>query len=104
MKREDFQRQALVADKIFILGDKHLRDYGEDFQVIESGMFACIYLDDFDQEAEGARRLLEYCRANRYTLSGDYLCEEMTELNLFDNRKRNMFMRLQIPVTFPKNL
>ncbi len=104
VKREDFQRQVLTADKIFIFGDKHLRDYGENFQVIESGMFACLYLDDFDQEAEGARKLLAYCRANRYTPSGDYLCEEMTELNLFDHRKRNMFIRLQVPVTFSKNL
>ena len=104
VKREDFQRQILTADKIFIFGDKHLRDYGENFQVIESGMFACLYLDDFDQEAEGARKLLAYCQANRYTPSGDYLCEEMTELNLFDHRKRNMFIRLQVPVTFSKNL
>ena len=102
VKREDFQRQVLTADKIFIFGDKHLRDYGENFQVIESGMFACLYLDDFDQEAEGARKLLAYCQANRYTPSGDYLCEEMTELNLFDHRKRNMFLRLQVPVTFSK--
>ena len=104
VKREDFQRQILTADKIFIFGDKHLRDYGENFQVIESGMLACLYLDDFDQEAEGARKLLAYCQANRYTPSGDYLCEEMTELNLFDHRKRNMFIRLQVPVTFSKNL
>lgn len=104
VKREDFQRQILTADKIFIFGDKHLRDYGENFQVIESGMFACLYLDDFDQEAEGARKLLAYCQANRYTPSSDYLCEEMTELNLFDHRKRNMFIRLQVPVTFSKNL
>lgn len=104
VKREDFQRQILTADKIFIFGDKHLRDYGENFQVIESGMFACLYLDDFDQEAEGARKLLAYCQANRYTPSGDYLCEEMTELNLFDHWKRNMFIRLQVPVTFSKNL
>ena len=104
VKREDFQRQDLTPDKIFIFGDKHLRDYGENFQVIESGMFACLYLDDFDQEAEGARKLLAYCQANRYTPSGDYLCEEMTELNLFDHRKRNMFIRLQVPVTFSKNL
>ena len=104
VKREDFQRQVLTADKIFIFGDKHLRDYGENFQVIESGMFACLYLDDFDQEAEGARKLLAYCQANRYTPSVDYLCEEMTELNLFDHRKRNMFIRLQVPVTFSKNL
>ena len=104
VKREDFQRQVLTADKIFIFGDKHLRDYGENCQVIESGMFACLYLDDFDQEAEGARKLLAYCQANRFTPSGDYLCEEMTELNLFDHRKRNMFIRLQVPVTFSKNL
>lgn len=104
VKREDFARQTLAADKIFIFGDKNLRDYGENFQVIESGMFVCIYLDDFDQETEGARKLLEYCQTNRYTPNGDYLCEEMTELNLFDNRKRNMFMRLQVPVTFSKNL
>lgn len=103
VKRDDFARGALVADKVFIFGDKHLRDYGENIEVIESGMFACIYLDDFDEEAAGAARLLEYCRANRFVLNGDYLCEEMTELNLFDNSKRNMFLRLQVPVIFTKN-
>lgn len=102
VKRDDFVRGALVADKVFIFGDKHLRDYGENIEVIESGMFACIYLDDFDEEAAGAARLLEYCRANRFVVNGDYLCEEMTELNLFDNSKRNMFLRLQVPVIFTK--
>ena len=103
VKRDDFVRGALVADKVFIFGDKRLRDYGENIEVIESGMFACIYLDSFDEEAAGAARLLEYCRANRFVVNGDYLCEEMTELNLFDNSKRNMFLRLQVPVIFTKN-
>lgn len=102
VKQENFERQELIADKIFIFGDKHLRDYGDNTLVIESGMFACIYLDDFDQETDGAKKLLEYCRANGYTPSGDYLCEELTELNLFEHKKRNMFMRLQIPVNFAK--
>lgn len=101
--KERFERQEMIADKIFIFGDKHLGDYGENIEIVESGMFACIYLDDFDQEMEGARKLLNYCRDNHYMLNGDYICEEMTELNLFDNKKRNMFMRLQIPVTFSKN-
>ena len=103
VKQDDFARGALIADKIFIFGDKHLRDYGDSIEVIESGMFACAYLDDFDEEAEGAERLLAYCRANHYILNGDYICEEMTELNLFDNKKRNMFLRLQVPVIFTKN-
>ena len=100
VKQERFEQQEMIADKIFIFGDKHLGDYGENIEIVESGMFACIYLDDFDQEMEGAKRLLNYCRD---MLNGDYICEEMTELNLFDNKKRNMFMRLQIPVTFSKN-
>ena len=103
VKKGHFERQEMIADKIFIFGDKHLGDYGENVEVVESGMFACIYLDDFDRELEGARKLLNYCRDNHYTLNGDYICEEMTELNLFDNKKRNMFMRLQVPVTFSKN-
>ena len=79
VKRDDFVRGALVADKVFIFGDKHLRDYGENIEVIESGMFACIYLDSFDEEAAGAARLLEYCRANRFVVNGDYLCEDGAE-------------------------
>ena len=103
IKKERFERQEMIADKIFIFGDKHLGDYGENIALVESGMFACIYLDDFDQEMEGAKRLLNYCRDNHYILNGDYICEEMTELNLFENKKRNMFMRLQIPVAFSKS-
>ena len=102
VKKGHFERQEMIADKIFIFGDKHLGDYGENIALVESGMFACIYLDDFDRELEGARKLLNYCRDNHYILNGDYICEEMTELNLFDNKKRNMFMRLQVPVTFSK--
>lgn len=103
VKKDDFAHNRLIADKVFIFGDKHLRDYGENIEVIESGMFACIYLNGFDEEPAGAVRLLEYCRANRFEISGDYLCEELTELNLFDNSKRNMFLRLQVPVVFTKN-
>ena len=66
-------------------------------------MYACIYVDGFDAETACAEKLLAYCRAHGYILHGDYICEEMTELNLFDNKKRNMFLRLQVPVIFTKN-
>ena len=65
-------------------------------------MYACIYLDRFDDEIPCAARLLDYCRENRYTISGDYICEELTEFNVFDNRQRSMFLRLQVPITFQK--
>lgn len=102
VKKQDFIEGRLVADKVFIFGDKRLYDYSSSVCSLESGMYACIYLDNFDDEAQYARELLAYCREHEYTITGDYICEEMTELNVFDDRRRNMFLRLQIPVSFGK--
>ena len=71
-------------------------------EVIENNMYACIYLDDFNAEQEYAKKLLNYCQSNNYTICGDYICEVLTEFNVFDCQKRSMFLRLQIPVSFNK--
>ena len=104
IRREDFERGNLIPDKVFIFGDKELNDYGDNIEILESGMYACIYLDHFDDEISYARELLKYCRDQGYTIAGDYICEELTEFNIFDNKQRSMFLRLQIPVTFQKRL
>ena len=60
-------------------------------------------MDSFDEEISAALKLKEYCRDQGYALTGDYICEELTEFNVFDMHRRNMFLRLQIPVKFQKN-
>ena len=102
VRRADFLEGRCIADKIFIFGDKHLKDYGENVALLDSGMYACIYVDSFDDEIPCARKLLNDCREQGYRIEGDYICEEMTEFNFFDNRRRNMFLRLQVQVSFPK--
>lgn len=102
VRRENFISGNFVADKIFIFGDRHLKDYSDNVSVLDSGMYACIYLDNFDDEIPFAHRLMEYCSEKGYRIEGDYICEEMTEFNVFDNRQRNMFLRLQVLVSFPK--
>ena len=72
----------------------------ESVRSIDSAMYACIYLDSFDDEPEYAGRLLNYCRDHQYTISGDYICEVLTEFNVFDSEKRSMFLRLQVPLKF----
>ena len=64
-------------------------------------MFACIYFDNYDKELEYAKKLLDYCNKQEYNICGDYLCEVLTQFNVFDSGHRNMFMRLQVPVSFP---
>ena len=99
----DFEAERFIPDQVFIFGDRHLQDYGDAIRVLDSGMYACIYLDSFDEEITAALKLKEYCRDQGYALTGDYICEELTEFNVFDMHRRNMFLRLQIPVKFQKN-
>ncbi len=66
-------------------------------------MYACIYADDFSEEQDYACRLLSWCRENSCQIAGNYFCEIMTEFNVFDESRRGMFMRLQVPLHFVKN-
>ena len=102
VKKDDFMEGKLVADKIFIFGDKRLSEYSDDTLLLESGMYAYVYLDNYDNEKKEAERLLKFALDNGYEIAGDYICEEMTELNFLQKRQRNMFLRLQVPVIFSK--
>jgi DNA-binding transcriptional MerR regulator len=102
VKQEDFTAGRFVPDKVFIFGDKHLEDYSSSILVLDSGMYCCIYLDNFDDEIPYAHKLLAHCSEQGYQICGDYICEELTEFNVFDMKQRNMYLRLQVPVRFQK--
>ena len=63
-------------------------------------MYACIYLSHYDDEIPYAEKLLQFCQSNGYRISGDYICEVMTEFNVFDETQRSMYLRLQVPISF----
>lgn len=98
--QKDFEKGRFAADKIFIFSDRRVLEHSGTVSSVDSGMFACIYLDDYDDEIDYGKRLLEFCRQNNYIISGDYICEELTEFNVFDDSRRNMFLRLQVPIKF----
>lgn len=92
----DFESQCFVPGQVFIFVNNRL----EWTNVLDSGMYACIYLDNFNDEIPCAQRLLAFCRTNGYQICGDYLCEVLTEFNVFGSEQRSMFLRLQVPVNF----
>ncbi len=100
--QSDFENGNFIADKVFIFSDKRLLSHSGTISTVDSGMFACIYLDNYDDEMEYGKQLLDFCRCNNYKICGDYLCEELTEFHVFDDSKRNMFLRLQVPIKFLK--
>ena len=100
LSKERFLKQEFISDRIFVFVDDHFPE--KDIQIIENGMYACIYLDDFHQEIDYAKRLLDYCRMNNLIIYGDYIWEVLSELSMFDHHERSMFLRLQVPVFFKK--
>lgn len=99
LKKDDFLQKNFVSDKIFVFVDEHF-PLKQELETIENGMYACVYLDDFNEEKDYAVKLLSYCAEHDYEISGDYICETLTEFNVFDTQKRSMFLRLQVPVKF----
>ena len=100
--RENFACGHFVADRVFIFTDQQAQACGLTASVVDSGMYACIYLDHYDDEIACAGKLLAFCRNNGYRVAGDYLCEVLTEFNVFDGDQRSMFLRLQVPVDFSR--
>lgn len=104
VKREDFDSGRLIADKVFIFADRYMDELGLELEIVDSGMYACIYLDDYDNETEYAGRLLAFCRDREFSITGDYICEVLTEFNVFDDEQRGMFLRLQVPLGFSSRM
>ncbi len=103
IRKEDFTAGRMQADRIFMFADYTLYKERRDIEPVDSGMYACIYADNFDDELSYASRLLDYCKKNNYTISGDYFCEIMSEFRIFDDMQRNMFLRLQVPIDFARH-
>ena len=97
---EDFLHGRLVAKSVFVFVDHKDTDRFRDAVILDSGMYACIYLDSYDDEIGYAHQLLATCKENGWRIAGDYICEVLTEFNVFDGDRRGMFLRLQVPVQF----
>lgn len=98
LKKENYLEGKYIPEEIFIFTSHN--DEHPDIKVIDSGMYACIYLDNYDDEIAYAESLKKYCKEKGYAVSGDYICEILTEFNVFDTERRSMFMRLQVPLKF----
>lgn len=97
---ENISSMRLVADSIFVFVQNQSFKSRNDVEIIDSGMYACIYADTYDDEIPFIKKLLYYCKENHYEICGDYICEVLTEFNVFDDDQRSMFLRLQVPVKF----
>lgn len=100
IRRKNIAARNYKSTEIFVFVDN---DYSseEGFEKVIEGKYACICFkgeEGFENELYHAEKLLDFINENDYEITGDYLCEVITELPVFNENSRGMFIRLQVPI------
>lgn len=101
LRKERFERNELVATEVFVFVDEETMPL-DHTQMIPEGLYLCRYCDCFEKEKEGIAHLQSEIARCRYQVRGDYICEVMAEMPREDE-DRGMFLRLQVPISWPEN-
>lgn len=96
LRKDWVQERSFYSTEIFIFVD----EAEETTEILPAGMYLTVYFNDFYREMEYGNLLLDYAQAQGYEVAGDYICEVVVELPIFEE-KRNMFIKVQIPVKMP---
>lgn len=69
-----------------------------------SGTYAVDYCDDFSKESEAIKKFKEKIDTKNLEIIGDYVCEIIYEVPQLHQTKRNMYIRMQVPVKQKRGL
>lgn len=101
VRREHIENRRLFANEVFMFVDGDYEDH-DAVETLPEGMYVGLCAEDFHREEEYATRLLDYIEANRYEVTGDYVCEVVAEFPMFETTPRSMLYKIQIPIRLPE--
>ncbi|SIQ66216.1 DNA-binding transcriptional regulator, MerR family [Alkalispirochaeta americana] len=97
LRKGRLEKREFVSTEIFLFVDTPFPET-QRLETISAGTFLCIYCDSFHKERAYAEKLLRALEEQKGRIAGDYLCEVVAELPVFEQNERQMFIKLQIPV------
>lgn len=89
-------RKMYSTELFLFIDDNYEHETGIDY--LPENDFLCMYCPSFTDEIEYAKKLFDYIEEHDYKIIGDYICEVVVELPIFDHDERNMLIKLQIPI------
>lgn len=99
LRQQNLENLNFYSSEIFVFVDKEY--VPEAFIVtVPASTYACIYCNQFEKEKGYIERLMAWIASRGYTITGDYICEVLTEFPLLERSERGMFLRLQIPIKY----
>ncbi len=97
LRKKMIEEHRMVSTELFVFIDSYY-DNNELIKYIPENIYLTLYCPSFENEIEYAQILFDYANDNDYKIVGDYICEVVAELPIFEKEERNMLIRLQIPV------
>ncbi len=96
MKKEMLYERKFESTEIFVQVEKGFK--ARNIKSVPGNLYLCIYGDSFEKEISLANNLLNEIKEKEYEIVGDYICEVVAELPVFDNSQRGMYIKLQVPI------
>ena len=97
IRQDCLKRNVLYSDEVFFFVEDSYTGPGE-HEVLPEALYVCCCSNDFSEETECARHLIEHIAQTGYEISGDYVCEVIEEFPGFEAGPRKLFYKIQIPV------
>lgn len=97
LRKKDLDNDNFYSSEIFLFLENNFPEF-DGVEIIPENKFVCICCNSFHKEKEYAFKLFDYIQKNNIEVIGDYICEVVTEVPIFEPEERNMFIKLQIPV------
>ena len=98
IRKERLEKGTIFSDEVFFFVDGN--GFLGQCETVPAATYVCICSDDFTEEEENAKRLLQYIKDMGYQIAGDYLCEAVIDFPVLEDTKRHIFSKIQIPVFF----
>ena len=95
IRQEDFENRRFESNQLFVFTEENVN---KKIKVIPQGKYLVCFCHLFENEYSRLHDLRNYIEKMNYEINGDYICEVVYEIPYIDPNKRNMFIRLQVPI------
>lgn len=98
IKREDFIGKNFFSQELFMFVTAKQRPSAS-IKEIPAGNYAVYYCQSFAEEINSLHKFNQLIEEQGLQVMGDYICEVIYEVPKLNVNQRNMFIRMQLPVT-----
>lgn len=96
-RREAFEKHDFVSTELFVFVDPaDTPDVAT--EKVPEGLYLCLYCHSFEQETACAQKLMREIERLNYRVTGDYICEVLSDFPILSSHERAMSFRIQVPV------